>query len=206
MKDQSPVIVSQETTRLSINFLGIVAGMLMIMLPFLGPWWIARVGEGAMEIALSPFDISITLLGQPIQSDLVDLGLLATKIAMIVTGVLLIIGSLSSRSWWSKHLVRLGVMKPFWAVVGLIVLLVISAILINNVLHHVISNFVEVSGVTMEFQVPYIIGRSTTTIDVGGIATITAPIQLSLTTPFYAAIAVSVLGIAARIYHRRFKK
>jgi len=40
-----------------INWLGLITGILMILLPFTGPWWTAEVGEGAAEMALSPFDM-----------------------------------------------------------------------------------------------------------------------------------------------------
>ncbi|GAI08947.1 unnamed protein product, partial [marine sediment metagenome] len=39
-----------------MNWFGLVAGALMLLLPFLGPWWSATVGTGAMDLALSPYE------------------------------------------------------------------------------------------------------------------------------------------------------
>lgn len=188
-----------------MNFIGIAAGVLMVALPFLGPWWMAVVGTGAIEIALSPFDLSMLVFGQSIHSDLVDLFLLASKIVMIIAGILLLLGSLSPRSWWSGRLVRFGVMKPFWAVVGMVVAVVVGAFLINNVLPNLLSNAIP-GGASIQITVPYLVGSASATIQMGSQASITAPISLSLMPAFWVAVVAAVLGIAARINHRRFKK
>ncbi|MEM3452758.1 MAG: hypothetical protein QW835_03925 [Candidatus Hadarchaeum sp.] len=195
---------STSATR-SMNFIGLAAGVLMVALPFLGPWWMATVGTGAMEIALSPFDLSISVLGQPIHSQLVDLFLLASKIAMIIAGAFLVLGSLFPNSWWSSRLVRFGVMKPFWAVVGIVVVLIVGSFLVNNVLPHLLANIIP-DGASVEIMVPYLVGSASATIQIGSQASIVAPINLSLTPAFWVAIVAAVLGIAARISYRRFKK
>lgn len=177
----------------------------MVVLPFLGPWWMATVGTGAIEIVLSPFDLSMSVFGQPIHSQLVDIFLLASKIAMIISGVFLVLGSLSSGSWWSGRLVRFGVMKPFWAVVGIVVVLVVGSFLVNNVLPSLLANFVP-GGASLEITVPYLVGSSSVTIQMGSQASIVAPIGMSLMPAFWAAVLTAVLGIAARINHRRLRK
>lgn len=190
----------------SINWLGLIAGILMVALPFLGPWWIGRVGTGAMEIALSPFDISITLLGQPVTSDLVWLFLLAEKIAIIIAGIFMILGSLSTKSWWSRHLIRFGLMKPFWAIIGILILLFAGTFFINNILPNFLSGMTGGGGAAIELNIPYIVGTATSTIQMGDVATIIAPINLSLTIAFWVAVVTAALCIAARIYQRRFTR
>ncbi|MFH1821769.1 MAG: hypothetical protein ABH852_04950 [Methanobacteriota archaeon] len=190
----------------SVNVLGVVAGIFMIALPFLGPWWIAVVGTGAIEIALSPFDMSVSVLGQPIQSELISLFLLAARIAMIIAGVFMIFGSVSPKSWWSKRLVRFGVMKPFWAVVGIVVFAVAGAFIINNVLPNFLSNMVGGTGASIQLEVPYLMGTANSVIQIGSQATVTAPVNVSLATPFWLAVVAAVLGIAARISHRKYTK
>ena len=190
----------------AINVLGLIAGVLMIALPFLGPWWIARAGTGAIEMALSPFDMSITVLGQSISSDLVWLFLLAEKVAIIIAGVFMILSSLLPTSWWSARLLRFGVMKPLWAIVGLIILLLLGTFFMNNILPNFLSNMIGATGASVQMNVPYIMGTANSTIQVGSQATITAPIKLSLTPAFWVAMVTAALCIAARIYHRRFTK
>ncbi len=194
----------------SMNWLGVVAGALMVVLPFLGPWWIGQAGAGAFEVAFSPFDVSINLLGSSIHSSIVDLFLLAARIAMILGGIFLILGSLFAKRWWSKRLVRFGIMKPFWAVVGLFILLVLGAFIVNYVLPMLLPNLVagagDIGGVTIDLNLPYVVGTSNSTIQIGTMATITAPISFSLTWVFWFAVVVAALAIAARIYHRRLTK
>jgi len=196
---------SDSATR-ATNVLGVAAGVLMLVLPFLGPWWIARAGADAIAIALSPFDLSISVLGQPVHSNLVELFLLAEKIAMIIAGVFMISGSLSPNSWWAGRLVRFGVMKPFWAIVGLVVLIVFGTFLINSALPSLLSNAVQDGGTSIQLSIPYLVGSSSTTIQIGSQATITAPVNLSLAPAFWVAVVTAVLGVMARISHRRFQK
>ncbi|MDI6643320.1 MAG: hypothetical protein QMD95_04660, partial [Candidatus Hodarchaeaceae archaeon] len=59
-------------------------------------------------------------------------------------------------------------------------------------------------AIQTNINIPYIAGTATSTISLGGNVSITAPVTLSLTGVFWIAVAVAVLGIVARIYHRRF--
>lgn len=203
--ETSPPKTSRPKRRFPpMNWFGLVAGVLMLLLQFLGPWWRATVGTGAMDIALSPFDYSISLLGQPISSTLVGYFLLAAKLSVIIGGVLMIAGSVGAKRWWGRRLVRFGAMKVFWMVIGLIALLLLGAFFLESILPNLMSGMVE--GGTMQFNVPYVEGVATSTIQMGDAATITAPITASLTEIFWVAILVAALGVAARIYHRRLVK
>ena len=191
----------------SMNWFGLVAGVLMIMLPFMGAWWHATLGTGAADIALSPFDYDISVLEQPISSTLVGYFLLAAKLTVIIGGALMIAGSVGAKRWWGRRLVRFGAMKVFWMLIGLIVMLVLGAFLLNSILPSMLGGMVsEGGGAAMQFNVPYVEGTTTSTIQIGSAATITAPITASLTGIFWVAILVAALGVAARIYHRRFVK
>jgi MFS family permease len=204
----SPPKTSRPKRRLApVNWFGLVAGALMLILPFLGPWWQATVGTGAMEVALSPFDYSISLLGQPIWSALVGYFLLAAKLSVIIGGVLMIAGSIGAKRWWGRQLVRFGAMKVCWMLVGLIVLLVLGALFLNSILPGMLSGMAgEAGGATMQINVPYISGSAMSTIQIGTTATITAPITASLTSIFWVAVVVAALCVAARVYHRRYVK
>ena len=190
---------------LQMNWFGLVAGALMLVLPFLGPWWSATVGNGAMDLALSPFDYRISLLEQPITSTLVGYFLLAAKLSVMIGGALMIAGSVEARRWWGRRLVRFGVMRVFWMVIGLIALLLVGAFFLNSILPSLLGGMVE-EEMAMQFNVPYVEGATTSTIQIGDTATVTAPITASLTGIFWVAVVVAALGVVARIYHRRFAK
>lgn len=198
---------SLKTFLLSLNWFGIVTSILMLLLPFLGPWWVGRVGTGAMEAGLSPFDINLSLLGMSIESSMVGFFLLATKITFIIAGVFMLLSSIFPRQWWSKSLFKFGVMKPFWSIIGLVVMLLIGAIVVNTVLPSVLPGMMGGAGgenVAVGIIIPYISGNTVSTIQVGNAATVTAPITFSLTGIFWLALATGILGIIARIYQRRF--
>jgi len=186
-----------------MNWFGLVAGALMLLVPFLGPWWSATVGTGAMDLALSPFDYRISLLEQPITSTLIGYFLLAAKLSVMIGGALMIAGSVGPKRWWGRRLVRFGAMRVFWMIVGLIALLLVGALFMNSILPGLMSGMLE--GGSMQINVPYVEGATTSTIQVDAV-TITAPITASLTEIFWGAVLGAVLGVAARIYHRRFVK
>lgn len=192
----------------SVNWFGLASGVLMLLLPFMGFWWVGTAGTGAMEIGLSPFDFSASLLGVPLTSPLVGLFLLAAKISMLIAGSLMIAGSLFATSWWGKHLIRFGVMKPFWMIIMLIAMLVIGAFLFNNILPSVISGMAggTQGGLLVNLDIPYIVGSTMSTIQIGTNATISAPITLSLTGTFWVATVVAALGIVSRIYQRKLSR
>ncbi len=186
-----------------MNWFGLVAGALMLLLPFLGPWWSATVGTGAIDLAMSPFDYRISLLEQPITSTLIGYFLLAAKLSVMIGGALMIAGSVGPKRWWGRRLVRFGAMRVFWMIIGLIALLLVGALFMNSILPSLMSGMLE--GGSMQVNVPYVEGATTSTIQVDAV-TITAPITASLTEIFWVAVLVAALGVAARIYHRRFVK
>lgn len=186
-----------------MNWFGLVAGALMLLLPFLGPWWSATVGTGAIDLAMSPFDYRISLLEQPITSTLIEYFLLAAKLSVMIGGALMIAGSVGPKRWWGRRLVRFGAMRVFWMIIGLIGFLLVGALVMNIILPGLMSGMLE--GGSMQINVPYVEGATTSTIQVDAV-TITAPITASLTEIFWVAVLVAALGVAARIYHRRFMK
>jgi hypothetical protein len=198
---------SLKTFMLSLNWFGLVTGILMLLLPFLGPWWVGSAGR-AMEIALSPFDINVSILGLSIHSSMVGFFLLAAKITFIIAGVFMLLSSIFPKRWWSKRLFKFGIMKPFWSIISLVALLLIGAIIVNTVLPSVLTSMMGGAGgenVAVQMSIPYISGSTASTIQIGNAATVTAPITFSLTGIFWLAVATGILGIIGRIYYRRFE-
>jgi hypothetical protein len=182
-----------------INWFGVIAGVMMIVMPLTGAWWNLRVGTGAIDVATAPYYINITALGQPMSSDLTTYITLGVKITLILAGVFLLLASLFVDKWWSKRLFKFGALKVLWSVIGLIVMLVIMSIAVNKLLPNYVS---ELKG----FGIPTISGSTTSvlTIGMGGSqATVTIPITMGLTGAFAFAIVTAVFGVLAWIYHRR---
>ncbi len=100
-----------------VNWFGIIAGILMIVLPFMGAWWRVVAGVDAAEITLSPFDYGMSLGEQSFISPMFSIFLLAAKLGMIIAGTFMILGSLFPKRWFSPQLIKFGIMRPFWAVI-----------------------------------------------------------------------------------------
>jgi uncharacterized protein YacL len=182
-----------------INWFGVIAGVMMLIIPFTGAWWNFRVGTGAIEVATAPYYISVTALGQPMSSDLTTYITLGVKISIILAGVFLLLASLFVDEWWSKRLFKFGALKVLWSVIGLIVMLVIMSIAVNKLLPNYVS---QLKG----FSIPTISGSTTSvlTMSMGGSqGTVTIPISMGLTGAFGFAVVAAVFGVLARIYHRR---
>ncbi|MEW6222679.1 MAG: hypothetical protein AB1476_05175 [Candidatus Hadarchaeota archaeon] len=122
------------------NWFGIAAGIMMLALPFMGPWWTGTVGTGALSVGLSPFDLQASLGSTPLQSPLVGFFLLATKITFLIGGTFLILSSIFPKSWWSRSLMGFGVMKPFSSAVFFLLPLIIGALAANILLPSILPS------------------------------------------------------------------
>ncbi len=177
-----------------LNWLGLAAGPLLILLPFLGAWWSLRVGTGAVDLSLSPFSFRLVALDQTVSSTLVRFVCLGASLTLVVSGILLVLASLYPKRWWSWRLLKFGATKLLWMWIGFLVLLLALSLL---------GNFAagRVSGLR-GFSLPYLSGSSTAVLEVDDV-TVTLPLRMSLGWPFFFALVPAVLGVLARLYHRR---
>jgi len=82
-----------------VNWPGIIAGILIIAVPFLGSWWLFKLGTEAFIMAVSPFSMDVSVFGETITiSPLVWWLILGLKLGVVYLGVLLLIGSVLSVS------------------------------------------------------------------------------------------------------------
>jgi len=182
-----------------VNPAGVAAGLLMLLLPFLGPWWRASLGE-MVEVQLSPFSYRVSILGESISSRLADYLLFGVKLSVVLGGALLLAGSLFPNKWWSRRLARFGAMKVLWLVVSLVCLLVVAAAVLN----HVVPSMLGEKSANVRFSIPYLSGSSKVEIsseDMGA----EMPIELSFTWIFWLAVVVAALGVASRVVAGRMK-
>ncbi len=204
MRPRSSQSSKLKARLLRVNWFGVAAGVLMLVLPFMGSWWEATVGTGAVEFSFSPFNYDASLMDQPLTSPLVGYFMLAARLMVIIGGVLMLAGSLMPTRWWGRRLVRFGAMKVFWMIIMIIVMLLAGAFFMNKFLPGIISEMAEGEG-EVQLNVPYIVGTTTSSVQAED-ATLTAPINTSLTVIFWVAVLVAALGIGARVYHGRLLK
>lgn len=175
------------------NWLGVVAGILMMVLAALGSaWWWIDVGGGAVTADVSPFKVSLTALGSSIDSPLITYLCLGARLWILIAGGLMLLGSLAPRRWWSGKLVKFGSTKLLWMIILLIVMVILMAVVANTFL----------SSQLPGLELPYISGSTAATFSVDD-ATATVPISMGLTTTFFLVIVLAGLALGARIYHRR---
>jgi len=117
-----------------INWFGVIAGILMIVLPFAGRWWHLAVGTGAIDVTTSPFGITTTAFGQNMVSTFANYLFLGATISVIIAGLFILFASLFPEQWWSTRLMEFGATKVFWMAISLIVMITIGPFIVNNIL------------------------------------------------------------------------
>lgn len=186
--------LSSRVGRRDLNWFGLVAGPLMILLPFLGPWWNLRIGTDAVDFSLSPFSFRLVALEQPISSPLIRFICLGASLTLVISGIFLILASIYPEKWWSKRLLKFGATKLLWMWISFLVLLMAISFLGN----FLAGKFPELQN----FKLPFLSGSSIVLLRIKDF-TFTFPLRMSLGFPFFFALVPAVLGVLARIYHRR---
>ncbi len=170
-----------------VNWPGLAAGVLMLLLPLLGAWWRAVAGDGVFVIAISPFYYNIEVVGQVLTSPLVGYVLLGAKLTVWIGGAFLIAGSVFSSKWWGRKLVSWGAMKVFWMLIGLVILFTAGVYLANRFIPILISGMGG-SGVSITSSLPYFSGSGFVEIQRESVMTVRAPVFLNLTKYFWIAV------------------
>ncbi|MDD1666865.1 MAG: hypothetical protein LUO96_00210 [Methanomicrobiales archaeon] len=179
-----------------LNYPGLLAGIALVILPFLGAWWTFSLGTDALVIALSPFEVLVTSFGKEITSPLITSLNIALKLVMIYYGVLLIAGSIlraqEERRSLSDILVRASARKFLWLVILFVVSVAIADFAINEAF----------SRMGVPAQVPYFFGKSAFALQVGPVA-MTVPVIQGFTLMFGIAVLVALIALAASYYQDR---
>ncbi|MDI6810120.1 MAG: hypothetical protein QMD80_00310 [archaeon] len=183
-----------------VNWPGIIAGILIIALPFLGRWWIFKLGTEAFTMAVSPFGIDVSIFGETIiVSPLLWWLILGLKLGVVYLGVLLLTGSILSVSnryaTIADMFVRFSARKLLWLVVAFVAVLLIVSVILNQL--------PGMLGLPFQLQVPYLIGTSSFSIRMEGIQ-LTVPIFMGFMQAFALAVIAAALGITAWIYQKKF--
>lgn len=174
------------------NRLGILAGVLILVLPIPGAWWTFSVGTEFFSISLSPFTTEIIALGTTIISPLLfwlNLGLLAL---MILFGLVILTSSIlrgnPDRRETSDWLIRATCRKPLYLVIIFIIAIALVCLMMDQYFS------VESGRATL----PILHGTTRLSFNQAGIL-ITAPIRMYLTPAFFFAVIVSVVSFMAGV-------
>lgn len=183
----------------AINWPGVIAGILLLALPFRGSWWVLRLGTDALVMAVSPFGVHLSIFGEHISiSPLLWWLILGLKLGVVYLGLLLLIGSLLTVS--HRHaaiadlFVRFSARKVLWLVVAFVVVLLLVCVVLNQL--------PGVLGLPFQLQVPYLSGTRSFSTSMGYLR-LTIPISMGFTFWFMVAALAAALGVGAWIYERK---
>ncbi|KAF1078071.1 hypothetical protein [Methanogenium sp. MK-MG] len=186
----------KEWTVADCNIPGLVAGICLIALPFLGYWWSVRFGDGAFALEVSPFMLGMHGFGKEFFSPLIAAVNTAIIISIVFFGALLLVGSMLRCSpryrQQSDRLVGMAANKPFWLVVLFVVSIVISGFGIEYSLRE--------TGIAV--SLPVVVGDAVGTITASGF-TVQIPVSMSLNTAFWYAVVFAIIAVYAGIYQKR---
>lgn len=177
-----------------INLIGLTAGVVTILLIAVSvyvPWWILSVGKPSIvQVNFSPVNLNFGLLGNSITIPLIWALNLASLLTLLSGGIIMLIYSLKPAKSYSKDLLGYGYKKPLYAVIMFVVGLVVLTVLAKSFT----GISVPLNGSTA-IQLPSSMVPNDTSISVS--------VFSAFEWPFYLAIVLAGLCVAARVYHRK---
>lgn len=174
-----------------INFVALAAGissLLLIAISIFVPWWQFSASSPAnFKLNFSPVNFSMSHSGASIAVPLVLALNIACLLILLASGVTLTIYAIKPTKAYSKQLLGFGYKKPIFTLVAFIAILIAVPIIIQIFT----GMSVPVNGSAIVS--PHGSNQS-------------ASVSAVLNWPFYFAIAVTGLSVAARFYHRSLIK
>jgi hypothetical protein len=178
-----------------INWFALIAGVLTFVLiaaSWFVPWWQFTLGNPEiMKVNFSPVNFNTTFFGSTLTMPLVFALNISCLLTLLCGGIIMLIYSVKPDKSYSKKLLGYGYKQPLYAVILFVV---------------------ELVGLTFAgtflagFSLP-LMGSSTIKIPSsfipGGNTSISIGVTAALMWPFYLAIAVAVLCVIARLWHRK---
>jgi hypothetical protein len=182
-----------------MNIPGAIAGVLTLILPFLGAWWSLTLGTDAIVVTTSPFEAKTIIFGNYIASPLFEWFCLGLKLGVMYLGVLLIVGSIlpamNRNEDLAKVFINFASRKLLWLVLIFVAALIIFVLLLNQ-----ISSSVLPVGIDIPF--PYLVWAKSLSADMENMG-IVVPICAKFTYAFGVAVIAAVSGAYSRIYQEK---
>jgi len=178
---------------LRFNWLGLAGGitvLVVVVVSLFYPWWQLEVGENLVTASVSPLNTSFDVLGSGgFTVPLLWAANLVGVLTLLMSGVVMVIYSLFPVKTYSKTLLCFAYKKPLYMVLSFVIILFVSAFLIQALVHFEVPLSGSVKSV---LPIPFVQGT-----------TVSVLISAGFQWPFWLAVIAAGLCIAARIYHRR---
>ncbi|MCK5108599.1 MAG: hypothetical protein KAR25_02825 [Methanosarcinales archaeon] len=130
------MVETNHSIRGDVNIPGVIAGVLTLILPFLGAWWVLTIGTDAIVINASPFEVRTIILGNDVASPLFEWFGLGLKLGVMYLGALLVAGSVFPAIGQSEAIagifIRFASRKLFWIVLIFVASLIVFITLANQ--------------------------------------------------------------------------
>jgi hypothetical protein len=177
-----------------INIIALAAGistLLLIAISIFVPWWQLNVGKPAIaSVNVSPVNLNLALLGDSLTIPLVYALNIASALSLASGGIIMLIYSVRPNRSYSKKLLGFGYKKPLYAVILFIVALLSMSFMVQR-----FSGFAIPLAGSGAMSLPRGMAPDGVNISVA--------VSAGFGWPFYFAIVVAGLCVAARIYHRK---
>jgi hypothetical protein len=177
-----------------INIIAMVAGistLLLIAISIFVPWWQLVVGNPAIaSVNVSPVNLNLDLLGNFITIPIIYALNIACALSLASGGIIMLIYSLKPNKSYSNKLLGFGYKKPLYAVIIFVIGVFAMSYLVQK-----FSGFTFPMMGSGSLSLPQGIAPDGVNINVA--------VSAGFGWPFYFAIVVSGLCVAARLYHRK---
>jgi len=179
-----------------INPIGIISGISILFLPLAGHWWVFGVGD-LFILNISPFDVSILIAGDKISSPLFFWLTKVLTVIILISGISMIIGSVSLDKWYGPLLVKFSSLK----VLRLVISTGVAMILVLPALGNNLNNYMDIP---FDIDIP-VQGESTITYKDENLY-LKMNIFSEFTNSFFFACFVGLTGAASRLYLMKVKR
>ena len=177
-----------------INIIALAAGistLLLIAISIFVPWWQFTVGNPAIAtVNVSPVNLNLALLGNSLTIPLIYALNIASALSLASGGIIMLIYSVRPNRSYSKKLLGFGYKKPLYAVILFVVALLSMSFMVQRF-----------SGFAIPLAGSGAMSLPESMMPEG--ANVSVAVSAGFGWPFYFAIVVAGLCVAARVYHRK---
>lgn len=174
-----------------INFIALAAGiasLLLIVVSLFVPWWQLTLSSPAnVQVDFSPVNFSVSHSGTLLAIPLVFALNIACLLTLLAGAIILTIYAVKPTKSYSKQLLGFGYKKPLYTVAAFVAVLIAVPLVLQ-----------VVAGINLPVNGSAIVSAKGANQSASGSAI--------LEWPFYFAIVVAGLSVAARIVHGRVTK